>query len=64
MLSLGRDNHDETVRRELNWCFTFEPDSRAMCHGASGRKLRQLCIYCPNLIRDERKEEQENEKGD
>ena len=36
----------EKVKTELAWCFTY--DQAEECRGASGRKLRQVCIYCPN----------------
>ena len=33
------------VRKEIAWCVMF--DQADKCCGASGRKLRQVCIWCP-----------------
>ncbi len=38
-------------KEEISYCFTFEPGEERICHGASGRKLRQVCVWCPNWIR-------------
>ena len=49
---------------------TYEPEQkRDECCGASGRKLRQVCIYCPNYDRYKQRRQQEgkekeNEKSD
>ena len=52
-------NHGK--RDEHLMCFTFEEGKR--CIGASGRKLRRVCIYCPNWIRNGEKEgRKDNEK--
>ena len=50
----------EKILTELHWCFTF--DQAEVCSGASGRKLRQTCVWCPKYQRDEKKEGNENEK--
>ena len=50
-------------KTEYLMCFTYEPERKDKCCGASGRKLRQCCIYCPNWIRHNEKEgRQDNEK--
>ena len=42
-------------------CFTFD---QGECRGASGRKLRRVCIYCPNFKQyRERKEKEDKENG-
>ena len=41
-------------------CFTYEPEGQACC-GASGRKMRQVCIYCPNYEQWRRRKEKEKE---
>ena len=53
------------IREEISYCFTFEPGEERTCFGASGRKLRQVCIYCPNWIRynKSKMEEKKHEKG-
>lgn len=48
------------VEAEIRWCFTYEDDRRRECAGASGRKLRQVCIYCPNYRRGEGENEKNN----
>ena len=48
-------------RQEHEWCFTFEPEGE--CRGASGRKLRQVCVYCPMYSRY-LKQKREKEKKD
>ena len=50
-------------------CMTYEPDQeRDECCGASGRKMRRDCLFCPNYERYRRRkrenEGQQNEKGD
>lgn len=53
---------DEKIRSELKWCFTY--DQAEVCSGASGRKLRQTCVWCPrfkdNLSRKKEKEDEKN----
>ncbi len=52
---------------EYRMCLIYEPDRKDECCGASGRKLRETCVYCPNYDRywkrkeKERKEEEKNE---
>lgn len=53
------------IRPEHEWCFIYEPEGE--CRGASGRKLRQVCVYCPMMQRyydkkDERKKKDNVEK--
>ena len=51
-------------KEEVSYCFTFEPGEERTCFGASGRKLRQVCVYCTNWIRYNKKMEEKNhEKG-
>lgn len=51
-------------KEEISYCFTFEPGEERICIGASGRKLRQMCVYCTNWIRYNKKmEEKKHEKG-
>lgn len=47
----------------FNDCMTFEQGKK--CCGASGRKYRRVCIYCPNYDdewkkRTEERKEEEN----
>jgi len=57
-------------RSEHENCFTYEMNQdRDECRGASGRKYRQVCIYCPNHERwirrkEKEKEEKKDEKSD
>lgn len=49
MQNLGRKSDiDERIGAEIRRCFIFEENDRRKCAGASGRKLRSVCIYCPN----------------
>lgn len=48
------------IKAEICWCFTYEEKRKQECAGASGRKLRQVCIYCPNYRRGEEKNEENN----
>lgn len=52
-------------KEEISYCFTFEPGEKRICFGASGRKLRQICVYCPNWIRYKKikTEEKKHEEG-
>jgi hypothetical protein len=48
---------------EYQMCFTYEEGKRDECCGASGRKLRETCVYCPNYQRYwDRKEKQKREE--
>ena len=58
---------EKGIEMEYEMCFTF--DQNRECCGASGRKLRQVCIYCPNYDRYKQRRKQEgkeneNEKSD
>ena len=51
---------------EVDRCFTYNPEPEGECRGASGRKMRQVCVYCPMLKKyydNKKKEGEENEKG-
>ena len=55
------DKNEKMTERFLV-CMTYEPEQE--CHGASGRKLRQDCVYCPCYAKHKQKEkEKKNEKG-
>lgn len=59
MQDVEGSNVKARIEAEVRWCFTFE--EKKACPGAGGRKLRQVCVWCPNY---RRKEDGENEKGD
>ena len=61
MQSLDKSDHEKRIETDLRWCFTYEPDRRRTCAGASGRKLRQVCVWCPNYQKGDGKD---NETGD
>lgn len=48
MQDLGECDVKKRISAEIMRCFTFEETGRRECAGASGRKLRRVCIYCPN----------------
>ncbi len=52
---------DGIIKTGYEWCFTYEPDQE--CQGASGRKLRQDCVYCPCYTTNKTKEKKEHEKS-
>ena len=43
-------------------CFIIDQDKE--CRGASGRKLRRVCIHCPNYIRYQERKKKEKEEKD
>ena len=50
---------------EYRMCFTYEEERKDECCGASGRKLREACVYCPNYQRHwEKKKKREEEKNE
>ena len=53
--------YDGKIKDELERCFIYEPEGE--CRGASGRKLRQVCVYCPMYSRY-LKQKREKEKKD
>lgn len=61
MQSLEECDVKKRINAEIRYCFTFEEEKKWTCAGASGRKLRQVCIYCPNFRKGEGKDD---EKGD
>ena len=53
------------ISAEIAWCMTY--DQAESCCGASGRKLRQVCVWCPKMLKeygnkDERKKKDNVEK--
>lgn len=36
---------------EVELCFTYSNSPEGVCCGASGRKFRQVCVYCPMMQR-------------
>lgn len=53
---------DEKNINEFEKCFTYEPGNTDECCGASGRKLRRVCITCPNYDRWYRRTKNEKEE--
>ena len=51
MQKLGERDVKKRIEAEVRWCFTFEQG--AQCAGASERKLRQVCVWCPNYRKGE-----------
>ena len=45
---------------EVERCFIYEPEGE--CRGASGRKLRQVCVYCPMMQKHYDKMTKNNER--
>ena len=45
---------------EVERCFTYDPEGE--CRGASGRKLRQVCVYCPMMKKHYDKMTKNNER--
>ena len=55
--------YERKIMDEIERCFIYDPEGE-YCRGASGRKLRQVCVYCPMMQRfyehKKRKEEKDN----
>lgn len=50
--------YEKNIKTDYQRCMTYEPETK--CPGASGRKLRQDCVYCPNYeLYIKRKEEKQ-----
>ena len=58
MRNMERCDHEERI----NECMTYEPEGE--CMGTSGRKLRQVCVWCPNFRRYHEKKEKEGENNE
>ena len=57
-------SRDDSGMNEYQNCFTFEPNQDTdECCGASGRKLRRACVFCPNYERWRQRKKREEEKG-
>lgn len=37
---------ENMIRERITWCLAYDPEKP--CLGASGRRLRQDCVWCPN----------------
>ena len=57
MQGLEECDSQKRIKQEIKRCFTF--DEKKSCIGAGGRKLRQVCVWCPCF-----KKEEKHEKGD
>ena len=56
-------NDGNPKRLEVEMCFTYEKNQdKDECCGASGRKFRRVCVYCPNYERWIRRKEKEKEE--
>ena len=52
----------EHEKAEYLMCFTYEPERKDECCGASGRKMRRVYIYCPNFERYRKRKQQEEKQ--
>ena len=56
--------YERKMMDEITRCFIYEPEGE--CRGASGRKLRQVCVYCPmysRYLKQKREKEKKNEEN-
>ena len=56
--------YERKMMDEVTRCFIYEPEGE--CRGASGRKLRQVCVYCPmysRYLKQKREKEKKNEEN-
>ena len=49
---------------ECRMCFIYEQEREDGCCGASGRKLRETCVYCPNYQRYWERKQREKQKSE
>ena len=54
MQKLDTCDGQRRIERELEWCFT--KDEGKSCKGAGGRKMRQVCVWCPCFKKEEKHE--------
>ena len=54
------DGYERKMMDEVERCFIYEPEGE--CRGASGRKLRQVCVYCPMMQKHYDKMTKNNER--
>ena len=47
----------EDIKKEIAWCMTY--DQAEECCGASGHKLRTVCVWCPKYWKYHHIEKQE-----
>ena len=52
----------QSGRSKHEMCLLFDPWEENTCYGASGRKLMMVCLWCPNLRRQETTAENDDEK--
>lgn len=45
-------NNETGIKKDYVMCFTYEKEKE--CKGAGGRKLRRVCVYCPNYHPEEK----------
>lgn len=54
----------DRITKEISYCFTYDPGKERTCMGASGRKLRRTCCWCPCWVRFKKKMEgKKHEEG-
>ena len=58
MQSLEECDVKKRINGEISRCFTFKPERT--CKGAGGRKLRQVCVWCPNYRKGEGEKNEKN----
>ena len=51
------DGHEGKMMDEVERCCTYDPEGE--CLGATGRKFRQVCVYCPMFERHCKQKEKE-----
>ena len=52
----------DRTAEEISFCFLYEPEKEAICRGANGRKMREVCVWCQNYKRFRKQKERSDEK--
>ena len=60
MQDLDGSDFNKRITAEIHDCFTYEEEKKNICVGASGRKLRQVCVWCPNYRKREGEKHEKN----
>lgn len=57
---MAGSNYGTQIKTDIVMCLKY--DEGGICMGAGGRRLRRICIYCPNYEQNVRTEPAETPK--
>jgi len=59
---MERGDDEGRIDREIRFCLVYEENHS--CMGAGGQKLRSVCLWCPNFMRQAKETEGDQNGND